>query len=83
MNKIIPRIQTIFKEKFNVEIPGEDFIENISLGYTGVGLDAMGMYYFIDFVENEFNIKFKREHFVSGVIRTLPGLCKTIKGLKT
>jgi len=78
----IKKIQTVFKEKFNIEIHEDYFLKNISLGPTGIGLDAIGQYYFIHFIENEFKIKFTREHFVSGVIRTLPGLCQTINELK-
>jgi acyl carrier protein len=78
----IKKIQTVFKEKFNIEVHEEYFSKDISLGATGIGLDAIALYYFIHYIENEFNIKFTREQFVSGVIRTLPGLCQTIDKLK-
>ena len=77
----IKKIQSIFKEKFHIEVQEGYFSENISLGPTGVGFDAIGLYYFIHFIESEFNIKFTSEHFVSGVIRTLPGLCQAINEL--
>jgi acyl carrier protein len=77
----IEKIQTIFKEKFLIEIQKGYFSENVSLGPTGIGFDTIDLYYFIHFIESEFNIKFSSEHFVSGVIRTLPGLCQTIKEL--
>lgn len=82
MNNVIIRIQAIFREKFNLEIPGESFVNDTSLGARGIGLDAPLMYYFIDFVEKEFNIRFKREHFVSGKVRTLSGVCEAVKELQ-
>lgn len=82
MDNIITRIQVIFKEKFSLEVSGESFVNDTSLGANGIGFDAIYMYYFIDFVEKEFNISFKREHFVSGAVRTLSGVCRVIKELQ-
>jgi len=82
MENIKKRIQSIFKEKFNLTIPDESFVNNISLGTAGIGFDAIYIYYFMDFVENEFNITFKREHFVSGTVRTLSGVCGAVKELQ-
>ena len=82
MDNIITRIQAIFKEKFNLEIPNEYFANDTSLGADGIGFDAIYMYYFIDFVEKEFNISFRREHFVSGTVRTLSGVCGAVKELQ-
>jgi acyl carrier protein len=78
----IQRIQKIFNERFHAEINEESFSKDVSIGATGIGLDAIGMFYLIHFIETEFNIKFKREHIVSGVIRTLAGLCQTINELQ-
>ena len=78
----IKKILTIFKEKFHFELQEDYFSKDISLGATGIGFNAMDLYYLIHFVESEFDIKFTREHFVSGVIRTLPGLCQTIDTLR-
>jgi len=82
MDNIITRIQAIFKEKFNLEIPNEYFANDTSLGADGIGFDAIYMYYFIDFVEKEFNISFRREHFVSETVRTLSGICGAVKELQ-
>ena len=82
MDNIITRIQAIFKEKFNLEIPNEYFANDTSLGADGIGFDAIYMYYFIDFVEKEFDISFRREHFVSETVRTLSGICGAVKELQ-
>ena len=78
---IIKKLQTIFKEKFNIELREECFSQNIYLGSTGIGLNAIELFYLINFIESEFHIQFTREHIVSGVIRTLPGLCQSIHEL--
>lgn len=82
MDNIITRIQAIFKEKFSIEVSGKSFVNNTSLGANGIGFDAIYMYYFIDFVEKEFDISFRREHFVSGTVRTLSGVCGAVKELQ-
>jgi len=82
MDNIITRIQAIFKEKFSLEVSGESFVNDISLGANGIGFDAIYMYYLIDFVEKEFDISFRREHFISGIVRTLSGVCGAVKELQ-
>lgn len=79
---ITNRIQSIFQSKFNVEVPEKFFYEEISLGVSGFGFTATEMLCFIDFIEKEFNIRFSAEHFTSGILRTLPGICKTLQEIK-
>ena len=79
---IIKKLQTIFDEKLHLKIKDDYFLEDTSIGASGIGLNTIGMFYLIHFIETEFNIKFTREQITSGVIRTLPGLCKAIEELQ-
>jgi acyl carrier protein len=77
----VEKIQAIFKEKFHFEVQEEYFTQNISLGPTGIGFNTIELFYLIYFIESEFQIQFTRDNFVSGAIRTLSGLCRTINEL--
>ena len=78
----IKKLQTMFKDKFQIEIDEKYFLQSISISLNGIGLNALEMYYLIHFIEKEFTIKFTPEHIKSGSIRTLQGLCSTIKELQ-
>jgi acyl carrier protein len=79
---IIKKIQTIFQKKFRIDIAEEYFSKDLSLGYSGIGFNAIEMLYFIHYIEDEFNIKFTAEHFTAGKIRTLSGICAAIDELR-
>jgi acyl carrier protein len=76
------KLQAIFEERFNIKINKEDFSKNLSLSAKGIGLNAIALLYLIHYVEADFNIRFTREHFKSGILRTLPGLYATIEELR-
>ncbi len=82
MDNIKEKIQAIFKVKFNVEIKDDKFEDEISLGSNGIGMDAIQMFYFINYVEKEFDVVFTREQVISGQIRTLSGVCQSVKELQ-
>ena len=79
---VINTIQKIFQEKFQIEVAEIYFSRDFSLSSSGIGFNAIELLYLIYYIEAEFNIKFTAEHFSSGKIRTLPGLCSAIQELK-
>jgi acyl carrier protein len=78
----IKKIQSIFQKKFRLNVDEEYFSKDISLSASGIGFNAIEMLYLIHYIETEFNVKFTAEHFRSGKIRTLTGLCAAIQELQ-
>jgi acyl carrier protein len=80
--EIIKKIQSIFQKKFRLDVAEEYFSKDISLSFSGIGFNALEMLHLIYYIEAEFNVKFTEEHFRSGKIRTLSGICAAIDELK-
>lgn len=77
--RVLARLQSIFKEKFHCDVNDDHFSQDISIGAAGIGLTALEMFYLLQFIEKEFNIRFTQEHIISGSLRSLSGLYSSVE----